>query len=160
MPSHSPSPLPEPTPFTIESTAFADGQRIPAENSCHGRDASPQLTWHGVPEHAGSLVLFVDDPDGRDWVHWTVLDLPAQDGNLPPAISPSANPPQQGRNDFGRTGYGGPCPPSGTHHYRFTMYALSAPLSLPGHPDGSTVRAALKKASILAKVTLVGTFRA
>jgi hypothetical protein len=105
-------------------------------------------------------VLFVDDPDGRDWVHWSVLDLPAIDGALPRAVSPTADPPRQGRNDFGRVGYGGPCPPSGTHRYRFTLYALAAPTGLAGHPDGASVRRALAEATVLAKVTLTGTYRA
>lgn len=148
----------DPTALTITSAAFADGGPIPTEHSCRGADVSPPLSWSRVPPGAGALVLFVDDPDGRDWVHWSVLDLPAADGGLPRAVSPSADPPQQGRNDFGRVGYGGPCPPSGTHRYRFTLYALAAPLGLAGHPDGAAVRRALAGAPVLAKVTLTGTF--
>jgi Raf kinase inhibitor-like YbhB/YbcL family protein len=149
-----------PATFTLTSPAFADGDPIPKEYSCRGRDVSPALAWQGVPAGTAALVLFVDDPDGRDWVHWSVLDLPAGDGGLPQGVSPAADPPQQGRNDFGRVGYGGPCPPSGNHHYRFTLYALAAPLGLPGHPDGATLRAALARATVLARVTLVGTFHA
>jgi Raf kinase inhibitor-like YbhB/YbcL family protein len=147
-------------PFSIGSTAFGDGSPIPAEFTCRGRDISPDLAWAGVPDGTAALVLFVDDPDGRDWVHWSVLDLPATSAGLPRGVAPTADPPQQGRNDFGRTGYGGPCPPSGTHHYQFTLYALAAPLGLAGHPDGGTVRAALARARVLSRVTLVGTFRA
>ena len=123
-----------PATFTLTSTAFADGDPIPREYSCHGEDVSPALAWRAVPEGTAALVLFVDDPDGGDWVHWSVLDLPGVDGELPRGVAPSADPPQQGRNDFRRTGYGGPCPPSGNHHYRFTLYALAAPLGLAGHP--------------------------
>lgn len=155
-PTHSPGP----TAFTLTSAAFADGSPIPREFTCHGQDMSPALAWHGVPQGTTALVLFVDDPDGRDWVHWTVLDLPGADGELPRGVSPSADPPRQGRNDFGRIGYGGPCPPSGTHRYRFTLYALAAPLGLPGYPTGAAVRAALRRATVLGKVTLVGTYRA
>jgi Raf kinase inhibitor-like YbhB/YbcL family protein len=169
--STSPSQIPEVTPMpssgpsaavklSLTSSAFREGQPIAAKFSCHGADVSPQLAWSGVPAGAGALVLFVDDPDGRDWVHWTVLDLPARDAELPEGVSPTKDPPQQGRNDFGKTGYGGPCPPSGTHHYRFTLYALAKPLGLSGHPDGRAVRAALKGADVLAKVTLTGTYRA
>ena len=147
-------------PFTLTSPAFADGEPIPLEHSCHGADVSPALAWSGIPAGTAALVLFVDDPDGRDWVHWSVLDLPAGDGGLPRAVSPTADPPQQGRNDFGKIGYGGPCPPSGTHRYRFTLYALAAPLGLSGHPDGATVRAALGRATVLGTVTLAGTYRA
>ncbi len=151
---------PNPAPFTLTSPAFADGAPIPAEHSCRGADVSPALVWRGVPAGTSALVLFVDDPDGGDWVHWSVLDLPGVDGELPRGVAPSTEPPQQGRNDFRRIGYGGPCPPSGNHHYRFTLHALAAPLGLAGHPDGSAVRAALARATILGKVTLVGTFKA
>ena len=146
--------------LSLTSPAFADGDPIPRECTCRGQDLSPALAWQGVPAGTAALVLFVDDPDGRDWVHWSVLDLPAADGGLPRSVGPAADPPQQGRNDFGRVGYGGPCPPSGTHHYQFTLYALAAPLGLPGHPAGATVRAALARASILGQTTLVGTYRA
>jgi Raf kinase inhibitor-like YbhB/YbcL family protein len=113
-----------------------------------------------VPSGAGALVLFVDDPDGHDWVHWSVLDLAGKDGELPEGVSPTAERPQQGQNDFRKVGYGGPCPPSGTHHYRFTLYALAKPLGLDGHPDGAAIRRALQSADVLAKVTLTGTYRA
>lgn len=154
------TPSAQPSGLDLTSPAFADGDPIPREHSCRGEDVSPPLAWTGVPAGTAALVLLVDDPDGRDWVHWSVLDLPGADGELPRGVPPAADPPQQGRNDFGRVGYGGPCPPSGTHHYRFTLYALAAPLGLPGHPDGATVRAALRKATVLGAVTLVGTFRA
>jgi len=149
-----------PAGFTLTSPAFTDGSPIPREHSCRGEDVSPALVWRGTPAGTAALLLFVDDPDGRDWVHWTVLDLPGTDGDLPRGVTPTADPPQQGRNDFRRVGYGGPCPPSGTHHYRFTLYALAAPLGLPGNPDGATVRKALAGATILARATLGGTFRA
>lgn len=145
---------------SLTSAAFADGQPIPSKYSCHGDDVSPPLTWSGIPSEAKALALFVDDPDGRDWVHWTVVDLPARDGELPEAVDPDASSPQQGTNDFRKVGYGGPCPPSGTHHYRFTLYALAAPLGLPGHPDGTAVRRALEAADVIASVTLTGTFKA
>lgn len=159
-PMATPSPASSGTTLFLTSDAFADGDPIPRDHSCRGEDVSPPLAWTGVPAGTGALVLFVDDPDGRDWVHWSVLDLAPADGSLPRGVSPTASTPQQGRNDFGRVGYGGPCPPSGVHHYRFTLYALAAPLGLPGHPDGATVRRALAGATIVAQVTLVGTFRA
>lgn len=145
--------------FLLSSPAFDNGDSIPRAFTCHGKDVSPPLAWRGAPIGTASLVLFVDDPDGRDWVHWIVLDLPAKDGELPQATGPSADPPQQGRNDFGKVGYGGPCPPSGNHHYRFRLYALAAPLGLSGHPDGAVVRKALDRATVLATVTLIGTYR-
>lgn len=147
-------------PLRLTSTAFAEGAPIPAEFSCRGENVSPPLAWSGVPTGAGALVLFVDDPDGRDWVHWSVLDMPPTTSSLPRGVPASAASPQQGLNDFRRVGYGGPCPPSGTHHYRFTLYALAAPLGLAGNPDGKAVRTALSKAAVLASVTLTGTFKA
>jgi Raf kinase inhibitor-like YbhB/YbcL family protein len=129
-------------------------------NTCKGRDVSPEMDWSSVPAGTAALVLFVDDPDGRDWVHWSVLDLPPTTMQLPDALAPDAPGIQQGRNDFGKVGYGGPCPPSGTHHYRFRLYALAEPLGLSGHPDGTTVRAALARARVLGRATLTGTFQA
>jgi Raf kinase inhibitor-like YbhB/YbcL family protein len=157
MPPETPSSTPTPGPFTLTSPAFDANGPIPAEYTCRGADRSPALAWSGVPAGTQALVLFVDDPDGRDWVHWSVLDLDPASPGLSTGIAPSANPPQQGTNDFGKAGYGGPCPPSGTHHYHFTLYALPAPLGLGGHPDGKAVRAALAKASPIEKVTLIGT---
>jgi Raf kinase inhibitor-like YbhB/YbcL family protein len=150
--------MPTAIAFSITSSAFADGDAIPPVHTCRGRDVSPDLAWRGTPDGTGALVLFVDDPDGRDWVHWAVLDLPGADGALARGLAPSANPPQQGTNDFGRVGYGGPCPPSGTHHYRFTLYALASPLGLAGHPDGAAVRSALERATMIARTRLTGTF--
>ena len=154
------SPEPSSAQMSLTSSAFTDGEPIPAKYSCHGEDVSPPLAWNGVPADAKSLLIFVDDPDGRDWVHWSVLDLPAGDGQLSEGIHPDASYPQQGTNDFRKVGYGGPCPPSGTHHYRFTLYALAAPLGLPGHPDGNALRRALDGADVVGRVRLTGTFKA
>jgi phosphatidylethanolamine-binding protein (PEBP) family uncharacterized protein len=89
-----------------------------------------------------------------------VLDLKPTTTGLPRGVGPTADSFQQGRNDFGKVGYGGPCPPSGTHHYRFTLSALAAPLGLGGHPTGAAVRKALASAKVLARATLVGTSKA
>jgi len=152
--------VPNQEPFQLSSPAFTDQTAIPVANTCKGRDISPELDWSSVPAGTAALVLFVDDPDGRDWVHWSVLDLPPATMQLPEALAPDAAGIQQGRNDFGNVGYGGPCPPSGTHHYRFRLYALAAPLGLAGHPDGTAVRAALARARVLGRATLTGTFKA
>jgi Raf kinase inhibitor-like YbhB/YbcL family protein len=157
----APSPSPSTTAtFVLTSPAFADGQPIPREYTCKGQDVSPELAWDGVPAGTAALVLLVDDPDGRDWVHWSVLDLSADERRLPKGVDPLADRPQQGQNDFRKVGYGGPCPPSGTHHYRFTLYALAAPLGLSGHPGGDDVRAALGRATVVGQVRLTGTFAA
>jgi Raf kinase inhibitor-like YbhB/YbcL family protein len=152
--------VPNTEPFQLFSPAFADQTAIPVDLTCKGRDVSPELDWSGAPAGAAALVLFVDDPDGRDWVHWSVLDLPPTATQLPAELAPDAAGIQQGRNDFGKVGYGGPCPPSGTHHYRFRLFALAEPLGLSGHPDGAAVRAALARARVLARATLIGTFKA
>jgi Raf kinase inhibitor-like YbhB/YbcL family protein len=145
--------------FTLTSTAFAEGEAIPRKFSCDGANVSPQLAWTRTPSGAGALVLVVDDPDARGFVHWIVLDLPGTDGTLPEGVSPTATTPQQGQADFGDPGWGGPCPPSGTHHYRFTLTAIAAPLGLSGHPSGDDVAAALAAASVLGQAILTGTYR-
>jgi Raf kinase inhibitor-like YbhB/YbcL family protein len=146
-------------PFVLTSTAFADGDAIAREFSCDGANVSPPLKWIGVQAGTAALVLVVDDPDARGFVHWLVLDLPGRDGDLPKGVAPTAASPQQGRNDFGQAGWGGPCPPSGTHHYCFTLTALGAPLGLGDHPAGGDVRKALGQTMVLGKATLTGTYR-
>ena len=130
--------------FTLSSTAFAAGGAIPRKHTCDGEDVSPDLNWEGVPDGAAALALIVDDPDARGFAHWIVYDMTASaTGGLPEAVSESPEAPLQGENDFGRVGYGGPCPPSGEHRYVFTLYALSEPLGLAGSPGASDVREAL-----------------
>lgn len=146
-------------PFTLISSAFAAGGAIPRELTCDGANGSPPLAWTGVPAGTAALVLLVDDPDAGDFTHWIVLDLPGSDGSLPGGLAPSVPSPRQGTNDFGKVGWGGPCPPSGTHHYRFTLTALGAPLRLGDHLRGDVVRGALAKATVLGTATLTGTYR-
>jgi len=146
--------------FTLSSTAFSAGGSIPRRFTCDGEDVSPDLAWSGAPDGTAALVLVVDDPDARGWVHWIVLDLPGSaEGSLPLGASRAPAAPAQGTNDFRRSGWGGPCPPSGTHRYVFTLYALAAPLGLPGEPDGATVRGALGRATVLGEAVLEGTYR-
>jgi Raf kinase inhibitor-like YbhB/YbcL family protein len=151
--------MPTTGPFMLTSSEFTDGSAIPGQFTCQGADISPDLAWTGVPTGAAALVLTVEDPDANDFTHWLVLDLPGVDGSLPKGVPPGAPTPEQGRNDFGRVGYGGPCPPSGTHHYRFTLYALAGRLGLAGHPDDTAVRSAISKASVLGKAVLTATYR-
>ncbi len=147
-------------PFRLSAAAFVAGGAIPRAYTCDGADESPALAWSGAPAGTAALVLLVEDPDARNFVHWIVLDLPgAAAGSLPRAVASGAATPRQGRNDFGRVGWGGPCPPSGTHHYRFTLSALGAPLGLSGHPNGTEVRAALGKASVLGRAILEATYK-
>ncbi len=138
-------------PFSLTSSAFRASDAVPREFTCDGANVSPPLAWTGVPAGTTALVLLVDDPDAGAFVHWIVLDLSGADGHLARGIGGSAATPQQGRNDFGDVGWGGPCPPSGTH----------PPLGLGDPPGGSAVRAALAgaKANELGKATLTATYR-
>jgi Raf kinase inhibitor-like YbhB/YbcL family protein len=131
--------------FELTSPAFAAGAEIPRTYTCDGEDVSPPLAWIGAPEGTAALALIVDDPDARGWIHWVLFDLdPVQSGGLAEGLSSSPDAPSQGTNDFGRLGWGGPCPPSGTHRYRFTLFALNGPLELPGAPKAADVRAAIE----------------
>jgi Raf kinase inhibitor-like YbhB/YbcL family protein len=153
--------------LTITSPAFAAGGAIPALHTCEGRDISPQLTWHGVPPGAKSLALVVDDPDAPDpaapkmtWVHWVLYDIQPAATGLAEGVKPAALPAgtREGVNDFGRTAYGGPCPPIGRHRYFFRLYALDTMLSRLVRPN----KAALEKAMqghVLAEATLMGTYQ-
>ena len=149
--------------FALTSGAFTHGEALPSTHTCDGADRSPALAWSAPPAGTKSLALIVDDPDaprGR-WVHWVVYNLPPALRGLPEAFPQAAALPdgtRQGRTDFGRTGYGGPCPPSGTHHYHFTLYALDTLLLLgPGAATQELEQA--MRGHILAQATLMGTYR-
>jgi Raf kinase inhibitor-like YbhB/YbcL family protein len=126
--------------FTLTSSAFPEGGNIPAQYTCDGANVSLPLSWNGIPSGTVELALVMDDPDARGFVHWVLAGIPAAagglaEGGLPAGVS-------QGRNDFGRIGYGGPCPPSGTHRYDLALYALSSPLGAGGTPSADEVRSA------------------
>ncbi len=145
--------------FTLTSPAFHAGGAIPRKYSCDGEDVSPPLQWQGAPANATAFALIVDDPDARGFVHWVAFDLTASaSGGLPEAVSASPDAPSQGTNDFGRIGWGGPCPPSGTHRYQFTLYALDGLLGLTGAPRAAQVRRAME-GHILSQATLEATYR-
>lgn len=144
--------------FSLSSTAFAEGGAIPRRHTCDGEDASPDLTWKGAPDGTQALALTVSDPDARGFVHWIAYDLTGTpSGGLPAAVSSSPDAPPQGTNSFGRTGYGGPCPPSGTHRYVFTLHALDGALELTGAPRLEALEAAMD-GHVLARATLTGTY--
>src|SRR5437868_11560593 len=113
----------------ISSSAFAEGGNIPSKFTCDGGDTSPPLKIEAVPAGAKSLVLVVQDPDapGGLFTHWLVWNFDAKTSSIAEDNAPSG---VQGKNDFGKTGYGGPCPPSGAHRYYFKVFALDQPLSL------------------------------
>ncbi|HKB29037.1 MAG TPA: YbhB/YbcL family Raf kinase inhibitor-like protein [Candidatus Limnocylindrales bacterium] len=148
-----------PGPFTLTSTAFDDGSAIPRRFTCDDSNASPDVEWSGAPDGTQALVLTVIDPDARDFVHWIVYDMDGSSaGSLPTGISSSPDAPPQGLNSFGKRGYGGPCPPSGTHHYRFTLSALDMVLEVTGTPRLDDLKAAMA-GHVLAEATLTGTYR-
>jgi hypothetical protein len=147
----------------ITSTAFEEGGMIPRKYTCDGEDVSPPLAWTGVPEAAKTIALISDDPDAPmgTWVHWVLFNLPASEKGLPEAVPTDKelkNGAKQGRNDFRRIGYGGPCPPGGTHRYFFKLYALDAVLNLPA---GATKAELIKamEGHILAQGQLMGKYR-
>ncbi len=110
------------------SERFESGGKIPVALTCDGADISPPLSWTGAPANARSFVIICSDPDAPagTWYHWAIFDIPAQRHGLEEGHSPESVSPPQAVNDFGKPGYGGPCPPRGhgNHHYHFTLYAL------------------------------------
>jgi len=121
--------------FELTSTAFAPGEPIPRKYTCDGEDISPPLRWSDPPQDTQSFALIADDPDAPvgTWVHWVLYNLPAETRALPQAVPPDPNLPdgsRHGKNSWRRLGYGGPCPPSGTHRYFFKLYALDRVLDL------------------------------
>ena len=154
-------------PLALTSAAFENGKEIPAVHTCEGKDVSPVLTWSGAPSAARSLALIVDDPDAPDpaaprmvWVHWVLYNIPPSAKGLPQAVTPESLPAgtSQGRNDWGRTGYGGPCPPTGRHRYFFKLYALDSLLSDLNRPTKAQLEAAMQ-GHIVEHATLMGTYQ-
>ena len=153
-----------PSGFRIASAAFKEGSAIPVRFTCQGEDVSPALAWTEPPAGTRSLVLIAEDPDapGGVWTHWVVFNLPAQTRAL------AVNRPKQGqlpggglqgRNSFGRIGYGGPCPPPGkAHRYFFRLYALDSMLTLKAGAGKSDVLAAMK-GHIVGHAQLMGRFK-
>jgi len=152
--------------FALTSSAFSPGGAIPAQFTCEGSDVSPPLEWTGPPAGTKGLVLIVDDPDAPDpkaprmtWVHWVLYDLPPEAGRLAQGVRTSDLPEgtREGKNDWKRTGYGGPCPPIGRHRYFHKLYALDVVL-----PDlGPATKAEVEKAMeghVVGKAELVGTY--
>lgn len=147
----------------LSSPILGDGDAIPARYTCDADNVSPPLVWQDVPENAESLALIVDDPDApaKVWVHWVLYDIPPDVTWLPEGVPQEQRLPNgavHGTNDFETLGYGGPCPPGGTHRYRFTLYALDAKLNLP---PGATKYELLQamESHVLDQQELVGRYR-
>jgi len=148
--------------LALTSPAFAQGKPIPSKYTCDGADVSPPLSWTGVPAKARSLALVMDDPDAPVgvWDHWILFNIPANAPGLPEGVLRSAtlaDGARQGNNSWPRIGYGGPCPPSGTHRYFFRLYALDAMLDLATGATKAQLEAAMK-GHVLAQAALMGTY--
>ena len=161
-----------PTPAThsslamkLTSSAFADSRPIESKFTCDGANVSPALGWTDAPAGTHSFALICDDPDAPagDWVHWVIYGIPATASGLPEHVATVERLPdgaRQGMNDFGRLGYGGPCPPPGKpHRYFFRFYALDvATLPLRPHPRKGDLLQAMQ-GHILAEARLIGTYQ-
>ena len=144
--------------FELTSPAFEAGAAIARKFSCDGEDVSPPLEWTDAPDDTAAMALIVDDPDARDFVHWVMFDMTgSQSGGLTEGVSASPDAPPQGINGFRKVGWGGPCPPSGTHRYRFTLYALDQALGIADTPSADDVRAAMQ-GHVLADAELEATY--
>ncbi|PSP18399.1 MAG: YbhB/YbcL family Raf kinase inhibitor-like protein [Cyanobacteria bacterium QS_8_64_29] len=146
----------------LESSAFGPEGTIPIKYSCDGEDISLPLSWQGVPEGTQSLALICDDPDapGMTFVHWLIYNLPAEVQQLPenvPNRERLESGALQGENNFGKVGYGGPCPPGGTHRYFFRLYALDGMLDLGAGISRDRLERAME-GHILAQAELMGRY--
>jgi len=150
--------------FTLSSPSFHNGDDIPKKFTCTDADVSPQLQWTSAPAGTQSLALIADDPDAPagTWTHWVLFDLPAQTKSLPENVSKQDELPgggRQGRNDFRKLGYGGPCPPPGKpHRYFFKLYALDKKLELKAGASKQEVEQAMQ-GHVLAQAELMGKYQ-
>lgn len=151
------------TEMRISSTSFKEGEMIPSKYTCDGENISPQLSWTGAPENTKSFALISDDPDAPVgiWIHWVVYNIPASVNELTekfPNDKKLEDGTLQGITDFRKIGYGGPCPPSGTHRYYFKLYALDILLD----KDAGLTKQELLKAMeghIIAEAQLMGKYK-
>ncbi len=149
--------------FELKTSAFTAGGAMPSIYTCQGKDISPPLTWSGAPEKTRSFVLICDDLDApmTTWVHWVYYDIPSTASSLPEGMSTQEKPEQggiHGTSSFGYFGYGGPCPPWGTHRYFFRLYALDTMLSLaPGEKKKAVLKA--MEGHVLGTAELMGTYK-
>jgi Raf kinase inhibitor-like YbhB/YbcL family protein len=149
--------------FEIASTAFPDGGMIPKKFTCDGPDVSPPLSWTQALAATQSFALIMDDPDAPvgTWVHWVLYNLPSNTRELPEGVEKQeqiASGAMQGRNDFRRIGYGGPCPPPGApHRYYFKLYALDTKLNLKTGTTKAELERAMKS-HILVETVLMGRY--
>ena len=146
----------------LKSGAFDQGGMIPSKYTCDGSDVSPPLTWTKGPGGTVSYALIADDPDASagTWVHWVLYNLHAEKTSLAENVAKVKrldDGSMQGMNDFRKIGYGGPCPPGGTHRYFFKVYALDRPLGLPPGASKKQVLEAMR-GRVLAEASLIGRY--
>jgi len=141
----------------LTSPAFTHNLAMPSEYTCDSSDASPPLSISDAPRNAKSLALIMDDPDAPvgTWDHWIVFNIPPSTTEIKKGTEPNGI---AGRNSWGRTGYGGPCPPSGTHRYFFKLYALDTMLNLPQVATKKDLEKSMQ-GHILAKAELIGSYK-
>ena len=153
--------------LSLTSPVFNHNGAIPKIFTCQGKDISPALNWSGLPNGTKSIVLIVDDPDAPDpaapkrvWVHWVLYNLPPTATGLKEAVATSALPAgtREGKNDWGRLGYGGPCPPIGRHRYFHKLYALDTVLPDLKEPDKAKLLEAIK-GHVLEQAEMIGTYQ-
>lgn len=150
--------------MTLTSPAFQEGSEIPKKYTCDGADVSPPLRWKDSPSETKSFALISDDPDAPvgTWVHWVLYDLPAEATELKEEVPTSDtldNGARQGSNDFGKVGYGGPCPPRGpAHRYFFKLYALDSKMNLKPRATKQQLLNAMK-GHILAEAQVMGRYK-
>jgi Raf kinase inhibitor-like YbhB/YbcL family protein len=153
--------------LSLSSPVFSHNGSIPKLYTCQGKDISPALSWSELPDGTKSVALIVDDPDAPDpaapkrtWVHWVLYNIPPTATGLPESVNATGLPAgtRQGRNDWDRTGYGGPCPPIGRHRYFHKLYALDVVLQDLKQPTKATLLEAMK-GHILEQAELVGTYQ-
>lgn len=149
----------------LTSSAFTAGSAIPSRFTCDGPNVSPPLAWSGAPEKTKSFALIVDDPDAPDpaapkmvWVHWVLYNLPATSSSLPEAVRDLPSGTLDGKNDWKKAGYGGPCPPIGRHRYFHSLYALDTVLPDLKTPSKAELLDAMK-GHVLGKAELIGTYQ-
>ncbi len=149
--------------LTLTSSVFDEGQMIPKKYTCQGPDVSPEISWTGAPDGTGSFAIIMDDPDAPvgTWVHWVIFNIPSSATSLQegvPTDKELKSGARQGKNDFRKIGYGGPCPPpGGPHRYFFKLYALDSKVDLGAGASKADLEKAME-GHILGQATLMGKF--
>lgn len=149
--------------FSLTTTAFSEGGEIPKKFTCDGADTSPSLSWNDAPSGTQSFAMIADDPDAPvgTWTHWVIWNIPADKTALQegvPKVEQSSDGVRQGKNDFKRVGYGGPCPPAGKpHRYFFKLFALDGKLDVKPGASRSDLERAMK-GHVLSQAQIFGKY--